>query len=140
MPKSSFDLDDFKRYYSNEEESKSIPYFWQKFDQENYSIWLSEYKYNNELTKVCVYVRLKNRIKYLIILNLLLTSQVFMSCNLISGMYQRLDTLRKGAFASACIFGEDNNNTISGIWIWRGQELVFTVCLLKQLVNVSFLI
>lgn len=50
-----------------------------------------------------------------------------MSCNLISGMYQRLDTMRKGAFASACIFGEDNNNTISGIWIWRGQDLVFTV-------------
>lgn len=53
--------------------------------------------------------------------------QVFMSCNLISGMYQRLDSMRKGAFASACIFGEDNNNTISGIWIWRGQDLAFTV-------------
>jgi len=52
MPKSSFDLDDFKRFYSNEDESKSIPYFWQKFDPENYSIWLGEYKYNNELTKV----------------------------------------------------------------------------------------
>lgn len=50
-----------------------------------------------------------------------------MSCNLISGMYQRLDTMRKGTFASACIFGEDNDNTISGIWIWRGQDLVFTV-------------
>lgn len=55
MPKSSFDLDDFKRFYSNEDESKSIPYFWQKFDPENYSIWLGEYKYNNELTKVCRY-------------------------------------------------------------------------------------
>jgi len=53
MPKSSFDLDGFKRFYSNEDESKSIPYFWQKFDPENYSIWLGEYKYNNELTKVC---------------------------------------------------------------------------------------
>lgn len=52
MPKSSFDLDDFKRFYSNEDEAKSIPYFWQKFDPENYSIWLGEYKYNNELTKV----------------------------------------------------------------------------------------
>lgn len=50
-----------------------------------------------------------------------------MSCNLISGMYQRLDSMRKGAFASACIFGEDNDNTISGIWIWRGQDLAFTV-------------
>lgn len=55
MPKSSFDLEDFKRFYSNEDESKSIPYFWQKFDSENYSIWLGEYKYNNELTKVCGY-------------------------------------------------------------------------------------
>jgi len=43
-------------------------------------------------------------------------------------MYQRLDLLKKDAFASAYIFREDNNNTISGIWIWRGQELVFTVC------------
>lgn len=42
-------------------------------------------------------------------------------------MYQRLDSMRKGAFASACIFGEDNDNTISGIWIWRGQDLAFTV-------------
>lgn len=50
-----------------------------------------------------------------------------MSCNLISGMYQRLDSMRKGAFASACIFGEDNDNTISGVWIWRGQDLAFTV-------------
>lgn len=54
-------MDDFKRVYSNEDESVSIPYFWEKFDPENYSIWLGEYKYNNELTKV------------------------FMSCNLISG-------------------------------------------------------
>jgi hypothetical protein len=54
-------MDDFKRRYSNEDESVSIPYFWEKFDPENYSIWLGEYKYNVELQKV------------------------FMSCNLISG-------------------------------------------------------
>jgi len=48
-----------------------------------------------------------------------------MSCNLIAGMYQRLDKMRKNAFASMCLFGEDNNSTISGIWIWRGQELAF---------------
>jgi hypothetical protein len=54
-------MDDFKRCYSNEDESISIPYFWEKFDPENYSIWLGDYKYNDELQKV------------------------FMSCNLISG-------------------------------------------------------
>jgi len=101
LPKGTFVMDDFKRVYSNEDESKSIPYFWDKFDSENYSIWFGEYKYSDELTKV------------------------FMSCNLISGMFQRLDKMRKNAFASVCLFGEDNNNTISGVWIWRGQELAF---------------
>lgn len=101
MPKGTFNMDDFKRSYSNEDESVSIPYFWSKFDAENYSIWYGEYKYNEELTKV------------------------FMSCNLIGGMYQRLDKMRKQAFASVCLFGEDNNSTISGVWVWRGQELAF---------------
>ncbi|KAJ8946272.1 hypothetical protein NQ318_023122 [Aromia moschata] len=101
LPKGTFNMDDFKRCYSNEDESKSIPYFFEKFDPENYSIWYGEYKYANELTKV------------------------FMSCNLITGMFQRLDKMRKQAFASVCLFGEDNNSTISGIWVWRGQELAF---------------
>lgn len=59
-------MDDFKRCYSNEAESVSIPYFWQKFDKENYSIWFCEYKYCDELKKV------------------------FMSCNLIAGKFFEL--------------------------------------------------
>lgn len=101
MPKGTFNFDDFKRCYSNEDESKSIPYFWEKFDPEHYSIWFGEYKYPEELTKV------------------------FMSCNLITGMFQRLDKMRKQAFSSVCLFGEDNNSTISGVWVWRGQDLAF---------------
>ncbi|CAO1436581.1 unnamed protein product [Diamesa hyperborea] len=101
MPKGNFNFDDFKRSYSNESEEKSIPYFFEKFDPEHYSIWYGEYKYPKELTKV------------------------FMSCNLIGGMYQRLDKMRKQAFASCCLFGGDNDSTISGIWVWRGQDLVF---------------
>jgi len=103
LPKGTFNMDDFKRFYSNNDIDKSIPYFWEKFDAENYSIWLGEYKYNTELTKV------------------------FMSCNLISGMYQRLDKLRKNAFSSGALFGEDNNSTISGLWVWRGQDLAFSL-------------
>merc|ERR1712165_48570 len=71
IPKGNFDMDDFKRFYSNNDEAESIPYFWQKFDKENYSIWRCDYKYADELT------------------------MVFMSCNLIGGMFQRLDKLRK---------------------------------------------
>jgi len=101
FPKGTFNMDDFKRCYSNEPESVSIPYFWEKFDKENYTIWHCEYKFTEELTKV------------------------FMSCNLIGGMMQRLDKMRKHAFASMCLFGEDNNSTISGVWVWRGHELAF---------------
>lgn len=101
LPKGTFAMDDFKRVYSNNSESTSIPYFWEKFDPENYSIWFGEYKYNNELTKV------------------------FMSCNLISGMFQRVEKMRSQTFASVCVFGTDNNNSISGVWVWKGQGLAF---------------
>jgi elongation factor 1-gamma len=102
MPKSSFNMDEFKRVYSNEDTAgKAIPYFWQNFDKENCSIWFCEYKYAEDLT------------------------QIFMTCNLVSGFFQRLDKLRKNAFGSMCVFGENNNNTIAGIWVWRGQDLAF---------------
>jgi hypothetical protein len=42
-------------------------------------------------------------------------------------MYQRLDKMRKQCFASMCLFGTDNDCTISGIWVWRGQDLAFQV-------------
>lgn len=44
-----------------------------------------------------------------------------------SGMFQRLDKLRKNAFASVLLFGSNNDSSISGIWIFRGQDLAFTV-------------
>lgn len=46
-------MDEFKRVYSNEDTAtKAIPYFWQHFEKDFYSIWYCEYKYSNELTQV----------------------------------------------------------------------------------------
>ena len=101
MPKGTFDMEEWKRFYSNNDEPESVAWFWEHFDHENYSIWRGDYKYNDELT------------------------MVFMSCNLIGGMFQRLDKLNKNAFASVCLFGEDNNSSISGIWVFKGHELAF---------------
>merc|ERR1712147_542535 len=101
MPKGTFDLEEWKRFYSNNDEPESVAWFWEHFDHENYSIWRGDYRYNDELT------------------------MVFMSCNLIGGMFQRLDKLNKNAFASVCLFGEDNNSSISGIWVFKGHELAF---------------
>merc|ERR1711933_606013 len=100
-PKGTFDLEEWKRFYSNNDEPESVAWFWEHFDHENYSIWRCDYKYNDELT------------------------MVFVSCNLIGGMFQRLDKLNKNAFASVCLFGQNNDSTISGIWVFKGHQLAF---------------
>jgi len=105
IDKGNFNMDEFKRTYSNNDTIQvAMPYFWEHFEKQNYSIWRCDYKYNNELTLV------------------------FMSCNLVGGMYQRLEKLKKHAFASVIVFGENNNNSISGIWVWPGQDLCFELC------------
>lgn len=65
------------------------------FDPENYSIWSCEYKHPTEL------------------------SFVHMSGAIIEETFKCLKTIRDYAFGSVCLFGENNDSTISGIWIWR---------------------
>ncbi|KAM4617986.1 elongation factor 1-gamma [Discoglossus pictus] len=104
LPKSSFVMDEFKRKYSNEDTlTVALPYFWEHFDKEGWSIWYAEYRFPEEL------------------------SQTFMSCNLITGMFQRLDKLRKTGFASVLLCGTNNDSIISGVWVFRGQDLAFTL-------------
>lgn len=60
-------LDDWKRKYSNEDTlTKAIPWFWENYKPEEYSLWRVDYKYNDELT------------------------MTFMSSNLIGGFFARL--------------------------------------------------
>jgi len=102
LPAGTLNMDEWKKMYQNNDTlTVALPWLWEKFDKENYSIWYCEYKYANEL------------------------SLMFMSCNLVSGMFQRLDRMRKHSFGSMILFGENNNTTISGVWIWRGQDLAF---------------
>ena len=103
LPATTFDFDDYKRRYSNNPPENYLPYFWEKFDAENCSIWLCEYKFSDEL------------------------GLVFMSSNLVRGALQRLDKARKQSFGSMVVFGEDNKNTIAGLWVWRGQDLMFNL-------------
>jgi elongation factor 1-gamma len=104
LPKGTFDMEAWKRMYSNNDtKTVAMPWFWENFDKENYSIWYCEYKYPEEL------------------------KLIFMSCNLVTGMFQRLDRMRKHAFGNMIVFGENNKSTISGVWCWRGQDLAFTL-------------
>ena len=70
---------------------------------QGYSAWVGDYRYNEDLGKV------------------------FMACNLVSGMFQRLDKLHKNGFGSVCIFSGDGKIQIGSLWIFRGQNLPFKV-------------
>ena len=100
LPASSFNLEDWKRFYSNNEtRPTAIDYFWKNFDRNGFSIWWVNYRYNDELSKI------------------------FMTCNLVTGLFARMDHMRKYTFGSFLIFGDDDNNEISGALVFRGQEI-----------------
>jgi len=100
LPKSTMVFDEWKRVYSNAKDTRAdaCTWFWKNLDKEGYSIWSCEYKYNNECEKV------------------------FMTSNLIGGWIQRLDKLRKYAFGSLIIFGQEPTLEVAGIWVFRGQD------------------
>ncbi len=51
LPKPTLILDDWKRKYSNEDtRSVALPWFWEHYKPEEYSLWKVDYKYNDELT------------------------------------------------------------------------------------------
>ncbi|KAL7267849.1 elongation factor EF-1 gamma subunit [Rhizina undulata] len=92
-------LDDWKRKYSNEDtRTGALPWFWENYKPEEYSLWRVDYKYNDELT------------------------QVFMSANLIGGFFNRLEASRKYLFGSASVYGSANDSAIAGAFLVRGQE------------------
>lgn len=102
LPKSSMDLDEWKREYSNNDTREvALPWLWKNLDSEGYSLWHCNYKYNNELEKT------------------------FMSANLVTGWFQRCEHLRKYIFGNVLIFGasgEPGSVEISGVWLFRGQN------------------
>lgn len=98
LPKASFALDEWKRYYSNHDEAESLKWFWENVPFTEYSIWKCSYKYNDELT------------------------MAFMSNNLIGGFNNRLEGSRKYLFGAASVYGENNDSVIEGAFVIRGDE------------------
>ncbi|CAH8490960.1 unnamed protein product [Schistosoma rodhaini] len=101
LPLGKFGMDAFKRVFSNMDKEEAVSYFWDNFDPEAYSIWSCSYLFSDALTLM------------------------FMTGNLIEGFFQRAEKMSKYAFGIMRIFGEDNNNTIKGVWVWAGTGLIF---------------
>lgn len=98
---SAFPLQDWKRKYMNEDTRPSaLPWFWEHYNPEEWSLWKVEYRYNDELTLT------------------------FMSNNLIGGFFTRLFASVKYMFGSMVVYGEDNNNGIVGAIMIRGHDHV----------------
>ncbi|KAF7591285.1 hypothetical protein BBP40_001794 [Aspergillus hancockii] len=92
-------LDDWKRTYSNEDtRPTALPWFWQNFNAEEYSLYKVDYKYDNEL------------------------KLTFMANNLIGGFHARLEASRKYLFGAQSVFGTNYNCAIRGVFMVRGQD------------------
>lgn len=99
LPPSPFILNEWKVVYSNKDPRKeAIPWFYEHFDPEGWSIWRFDFKYNDELT------------------------HVFMSSNQIGGFFTRLEATRKYVMGTAGVFGKANDNVIAGIVVLRGHD------------------
>ncbi|KAH8077073.1 elongation factor 1-gamma [Cristinia sonorae] len=102
LPKSTLNLEDWKRAYSNKDTrgpGGSLEWFYENNDKEGYSVWRVDFKYNNELT------------------------QTFMSSNQIGGFFNRLEASRKYLFGSVGVLGATNDSIITGALILRGQDV-----------------
>lgn len=100
LPPSKFVLDAFKREYSNNDIRKiAAPYFFENFDNEGFTAFWCNYKYNSE-----------NKMQ-------------FMTANLVRGWFQRMEHVRKYAFGSVLICGEDKKHEITAFWVFRGKGL-----------------
>ncbi|KAF9028709.1 elongation factor 1-gamma [Hymenopellis radicata] len=102
LPKSTFNLEDWKRAYSNMEtrgDGGALEWFYKNYDPAGFSIHRVAFKYPAELT------------------------QTFMSSNQITGFFNRLEASRKYLFASVGVLGQTNDSVIEGAMVCRGDKI-----------------
>jgi elongation factor 1-gamma len=104
LPPTPFILDEWKKYYSNNEIEVSMPWLWEKLDKEGWSFWHSDYQYNSDF------------------------ALDFQCSNLMTGLEGRIDGLRKHAMGVLLGFGphdEAPKFRLEAVWMFRGQKLAF---------------
>ncbi|KAI0315372.1 elongation factor 1-gamma [Amylostereum chailletii] len=102
LPKSTFNLEDWKRAYSNKDTrgaGGAIEWLYQNYDKEGFSLWRVDFRYNEEL------------------------KQTFMSSNQIGGFFNRLEASRKYLFSSMGVLRKTDDSIITGTLIARGQDI-----------------
>ena len=101
LPPSSMDLETFKRAFLNNKDKKdAMEKFWQVYDPEGYSLYWVEYQ--NLPTECKVLYRTSN------------AKSMFL---------QKMDTLRRYAFAAHGVYGTEGDYKIRGVWMMRGKDI-----------------
>ncbi|KAF0980876.1 hypothetical protein FDP41_012664 [Naegleria fowleri] len=96
------DINEFKRKYSNESDTKAVcDWMFEKISAapEAWSFWQADYKYNDELS-----------------------GPAWMQANLVEGYFRNLEALHKNCFASALVLAKDSAQRISMIWLVPTQN------------------
>lgn len=104
LPKSSMNLEEWKRQYSNSTSDyyKSMDWFWKNYDAEGWSIWFQTFNHNEENTRN------------------------FIVSNKLEGFVQRTIAIQKYAFGCMQMLDtkeEKGYYTVNGVWLIRGQDI-----------------
>eukprot|EP01071_Lankesteria_metandrocarpae_P009622 Lankesteria_metandrocarpae@DN5227_c0_g1_i1.p2 len=103
LPPSSFNLDAWKRCYSNTKDlyGEAMKYFWENYDSAGWSLWYMRYEKLEDECKVS-----------------------FVTSNQLGGFLQRTDpNFRKYAFGNCNVIGKGSDFNITGLWLMRGTEM-----------------
>ncbi len=77
-----FQMDEWKRTYSNSKDraKDAMPWFWEHFDADCYSIWFCEYQYTSELKRLFMTNNLVNGV-------LLLAARSIAPCSFVLALF-----------------------------------------------------
>jgi len=94
---SKFNMEEWKRVFMNSPAEESIKWFWDHLDVKVNSVWIANYKYNDDLKG----------------------QESFMVMNKLGGVVQRLEDFRKTTFGVLCIVGPENASEITCMWVYE---------------------
>lgn len=98
---STFNLEEWKRVYMNSEHAEACKYFWSKLDVKVNSIWIANFKYNDDL---------KGQELYVVV-------------NKLRGVQQRLQDFSKTTFGVMAIVGEEKAPEITCLWVFENKQV-----------------
>jgi len=98
---SKFNLEEWKRIYMNSTAEESIKYFWANLDVKVNSVWVANFKHNEDLKG----------------------SEIYMIGNKLGGIQQRQQDFSKTTFGVLCIVGDEKAPEITCLWVYESKQV-----------------